>query len=460
MDREILDKIGQVSFLRIMPLTKAWLRFLYRDEMIEIKKGLSDIDKGIDIASKIRSFQKQKLIELCKFAYKNCEYYKEIFRKVKLDPNNLRNFDKIFTLDKQTIRKFEDKLIVKNLKPWQSYEAFTGGSTGEPLRLFLSPKVGIVDDVHQEYYLESIGFKKGDVIVSLSGNSVPANLRKRNIFWTLYSNSWPYGRIQYSSLYFNDKTGASYLDDLSDTRPAVIRGYPSAIFDVASYINSRKIKIPFKVKGIILTSEQAFDWQVNEIEKAFHTNVYFQYGHSEACIFAFSKENSREYMCSPFYGLTEVLNKEGKQVKMGSVGEIVVTGFYNYAMPFIRYRTGDMAVYGGTKDGVVILKELWGRTQDYVYGANEEKVPLTGLVFGQHYKAFRNIKKWQIIQFKKGSVLIKVVPDKYFGLKDKLEIKGKFFKLADTKVIFKYVNSIPLTKRGKYLFLIQKIKGN
>ena len=170
-------------------------------------------------------------------------------------------------------------------------------------------------------------------------------------------------------------------------------------------------------------------------------------------------KKSRKYICSPYYGYTEVVDSEGKQVKKGCLGEIVVTSFYNRAMPLIRYRTGDMGIYGGVKDGVVYLDKIEGRTQDYIYNNDGIKIPLTALVFGQHYKAFVNIRKWQIIQYTKGRVIVKIIKSDKYTLKDQKEIKQKFDKLANTKVVFKYVNKIDLTKRGKYRFLLQHMRG-
>ena len=42
----------------------------------------------------------------------------------------------------------------------------------------------------------------------------------------------------------------------------------------------------------------------------------------------------------------EVLGPEGRQVEIGETGEVVVTGLHSFAMPFIRYKIGDLAVRG------------------------------------------------------------------------------------------------------------------
>ena len=65
--------------------------------------------------------------------------------------------------------------------------------------------------------------------------------------------------------------------------------------------------------------------------------------------------------------MIEVLNEAGKPVEPGETGEVVATSFYNYAMPFIRYATGDFAELGGPCPcGRVlpVLKRILGRRRN------------------------------------------------------------------------------------------------
>lgn len=42
----------------------------------------------------------------------------------------------------------------------------------------------------------------------------------------------------------------------------------------------------------------------------------------------------------------EILREDGAPAAPGEIGQVVITGFYNYAMPFIRYAIGDVATAG------------------------------------------------------------------------------------------------------------------
>jgi phenylacetate-CoA ligase len=82
---------------------------------------------------------------------------------------------------------------------------------------------------------------------------------------------------------------------------------------------------------------------------------------------------------------------------------------------------------------------------------------LTALIFGQHLKAFKNIKKWQLVQNEIGKVIINIIKSEDYMHEDENDILIKFTAVAKFDLEFNYVDDIQLTKRGKHLFLIQNI---
>jgi phenylacetate-CoA ligase len=186
--------------------------------------------------------------------------------------------------------------------------------------------------------------------------------------------------------------------------------------------------------------------------------VIGQYGHTEACVFGYTVDDSFTYYCSPLYGFTEIIGEDDIHVKEGEEGEIIVTGFSSFGFPLIRYKTGDRAIYGGCSDGIVILKKVLGRTADYLINIENIKVLLTALIFGQHYSAFSRIKRWQIIQDKIGWVSIIIEKEKGYGNDDELEIQESFQRIGKINTVFKYDNSFIKSKNGKMKFVIQNLE--
>lgn len=401
----------------------------------------------------------QLLHDFIKYTFKKSNYYKKILGKLGVDVNNIdsimESWSLIPFLDKKIIKSEENSILMLAAKKNYITHMTTGGSTGNPFGFSV---YGGHDSRHQEFLYKIMGYIKGDKILALDGTLVSKNDLDKDIFWTKKSEfEIPYGSMSLSSHYLNNKTIESYLKYIEKLNPSIIRGYPSVFDYLSRYINENQINLKLNIKGIQLTSESFSDQQVKNISKAFGTKVYSQYGHAEASVFGYSIDESLMIYCSPFYGLTEVIDENGIHVKSGQIGEIVVTGFNNLATPFVRYRTGDLAVYDGEENGIVKLVNVYGRTQDVIFSPNMEEVRLTALVFGRHYHAFNNIEKWQIVQNKPGEVIFKIVKSRNFNKEDEDEIKENFISIGNIVAKFEFVESIQNTKRGKSKLLIQNI---
>lgn len=441
-------------------LIRSFVSLIYFHELRIIKNKFDLIQNGKFIDTS--EYSNEKLLKILQHANKNCPYYTKIFRENDINISNLKTFKQIPLLTKDIIVENQKMIVSQNLKPWNFYKMNTGGSTGKPLNFFLSPKNGVIDDLHQKLFLELIGYSDQDIIVSIGGGAGLLNqsILEKNEYWVDTGSNLPYGKWKYPALYLNDKTINLYAKSIIDKEPTIIRGYPSSVSAIAEYFLQKKLKLTTQLKGVILTSEVAHKHQINKISKAFNTTVYIHYGHSELCLFAYTTNKKGKFICSPFYGYVEVLDDVGNQVKKGQEGEVVVTNYHNFAMPFIRYKTGDRVIYGGKdKFGRVLFDAVLGRTQDYIITSDNQKISITALVFGSHFKAFQKIKKWQIIQEHKGKVLIKIVKRKGFTKLDENEIAESFFHKGNVKTSFKYVKDIKKTKLGKYKFVVQNIEN-
>jgi len=439
-------------------LKDRWRAHHRRRQLRDISRRLPQLFRGgaVDFSA----IREQLLRDLISYAERHSPYFARLFSTTGVSASRLNRFDRLPLLSKEIIRRCQTDMVSTEIASLDVYTMNTGGSTGEPLEFLVSTIAGTVDGLHQEHHFRNVmHYTDGDRIAAFDGSSVPQGERDRGVYWIQNGGpDLPYGSMSYSSLYLDSNTVPSYVDHMIRARPAILRGYPSFLHEIALYLIDSGLQLPFAPKGIQLTAENPLDGQIADIERVFRCPVYLQYGHSEVSVFAYTAAGSREYRCSPLYGLTEVLREDGTPVREGETGEVVVTGFWNTAMPFIRYRTGDMAVFAGDENGVVRLARVTGRTQDFIYGINGVKTSLTALIFGQHYRAFRNIRRWQLEQWQSGSVLIRLVRGEEFSTQDEDEIRQKFLKIASVDAVFEFVDDIPLSKRGKFQFVIQHIQ--
>lgn len=167
--------------------------------------------------------------------------------------------------------------------------------------------------------------------------------------------------------------------------------------------------------------------------------------------------------CLPQYGLTELVDSEGNEINQeDQTGEIIATGFYNFAMPFIRYRTMDLATHTNQKspDGFNfrLFKRIEGRIQELIVTSTGRLISMTAI--NMHDETFDNVRQFQFYQDTPGKLILKILPNQKFSEKDLQRIYNNLkFKLGDdTSLEIKIVDSIPRTKSGKLRFLEQKLE--
>lgn len=401
--------------------------------------------------------QEQNLKEILGYAVLHCPYYQGLYgmRQVNEPKTLLKSLP---LLDKQTILnvggQIYSDIITEDWNLWLN----TGGSTGNPLHFPALYTSKPWENICQMMLYMQMGYKRGDTIVCVSGERISDEDLAQHVYWGESAN-FPYGKVHFSTLHIDNDTIGHYWNKLIEVSPKFMRGYPSGILELCRLARQRGLFPSFKMKGIYLTSENFTQDDKDEISNFFHCPVYGQYGHTESSIFAVQTPDSDAYICNPLYGYTEVLDENGKQVEIGELGEIVVTGFIEHGLPFIRYKTGDLAIYGGeTEYGETILKKLLGRSVDFIYNKNQEKIYLVGFIFGGHISAFNHIQSWQIHQVEIGKVNLRIVKGEGYD-EDVEEELQNLFAQKNIDVDFQYVGKIEKTIRGKQKFLIQELKG-
>ena len=214
-------------------------------------------------------------------------------------------------------------------------------------------------------------------------------------------------------------------------------------------------------KVILCGSENLYAWQRRKAEDVFKCRVFSWYGQSEKVVLAGECDKSSEYHIFPQYGITEVIRHDGKSVsREGEMGEIVGTGFSNYAMPFIRYKTRDVAVLTNRKcecgRAYRLLNRIEGRMQDFVVSKTGHLIPMTTIP----YSFVNNVRQFQFYQERPGEVTLRIVRMPAYTEKDSQFIIRTLREKLGDEVDFsiEFVEDIARTETGKYLYLVQKLQ--
>ena len=133
-----------------------------------------------------------------------------------------------------------------------------------------------------------------------------------------------------------------YAAALEDFRPVYLCGYPSSMYVLAEYYRQAGRR-PAPLKAAASPPRRPCSTISGAPSKRhFATRVFDQYGQAEMQSFWYECEAGRMH-AHPLAGVTEILRPDGTPAAPGEMGEVVLTGLINYAMPLIRYRVGDTA---------------------------------------------------------------------------------------------------------------------
>jgi len=438
-----------------------------------VKKYISDVIlklRGMSYASeyllvknlcneeKLLKFKEKYFTNLLLHAYKNVPYYHQVFKDIDLvrdgilDPNKI---GKIPILTKEIMRN--EQLISKDYKTRKLYHTSTGGSTGEPIKF-------IQDDHYRKwknatnkyYYQDMLGIDEEKV--------------KKIVFWgserDLFTGTiglknkigiWLTNTIFLNCFRMTEEDMDKYIKIINSYKPDLIRGYTGPLYELCRYAEEKNTTI-FTPKILISAAETLTDDMRQKIETVFGTKIYNFYGSRETGIMAGECEYGLMHMFN-FNNYIEVLDNKNKPVKKEKEGRIIVTNLHNYSMPFIRYEIGDMAILGPKKckcgNPLPTLKKVTGRITDHFVKKDGTIIPAE--FFISFFGVFWNkglIKKFQVIQEEYKKIRILVVPAGEIVKSEKKFIEDKI-KVAmgeDCEIAWDFVEDIPKTKSGKYIY--------
>lgn len=408
----------------------------------------------------IERHQLKELKKLIKHSYETVPYYKRVFDEINLKPEDIkeiRDIEKIPFLTKDIIRENFDDLISQKYKNNKNLRIVTtGGTTGMPMSLLVDNKFDRNNEwAYISYIWSGLGYnvKKLNRAVILRGNRP----KGKSIYEYL-------GRDLVLSGYDLKKENVKeYIQKIEEFNPDYMRIYPSFGYELASLIKKNNLSLKnVKIKYIISSSENLYDFQIKLIEEVFNAPVYTFYGHTEHCALAIQCREERRYHFIPQYGYTELIREDGKNCLDNELGEIVCTGFNNFAMPLIRYKTQDMGIAYKKQcecfSNYFTVKSIEGRKQEFFIDKNNNKIS-----YIYHdvpiWPVKDKVNAYQYVQNEIGKIELNLMAERPLTLEDEKNVINEFYRYYENftiKIIYK--ESIERTKSGKFRYLVQNIK--
>ncbi len=412
----------------------------------------------------LEEYQNQQLQRLLRHAYDNVPYYTRLFNERRLKPKDItstKDLRKLPCLTKEIVREHFVELISRNIPKSQMQLARTSGTTADPLSFYREKKrtdsleVGFVEALWNRVGFQTWYHRRVDF---------PPEKAFKPGSWFEYDSV---NRIlNLSPYHMTEKNLFEYVNKIEGFTPSAIMANPSTGIILADFMQRHNIRPFSTVKTILLGSEMLYPWQRDKLSEAFDCRIFSCYGQAERVVFAGECELSTKYHVFPEYGVTELLDRRGEPIEeAGEKGAITGTAFNNYAMPLIRYRMGDIAVWSDKKCGCgrnyPLFEKIEGREQEFVVSKDGTLVPLLTIPYTTILKD-KNVEQFQFHQDIPGKLILKLVTMADYGPNDTASILdqlGGFLKRMQCEIQcdIQLVNHIPKTERGKYLYMIQKI---
>ena len=315
----------------------------------------------------LENFRLDRLRAMLTKVGKHVPYYRQVFASIGFQPAsliNLADLQRLPFLTKSLIRNNTAELTSDQAQDLARFN--TGGSSGEPLIFFIG-KERVSHDVAAKWRATRWwGVDIGDPEIVVWGSPIELGAQDRMRFLR--------DRLMRTELLPAFEMSANRLDEfvarIRARRPRMLFGYPSSLSLIARHARSNGIPMnDLGIKVAFVTSERLYEEQRSIIEEVFACPVANGYGSRDAGFIAHQCPSGSMHITAEDI-IVEIIGEDGQTVPNGQSGEIVVTHLATGDFPFIRYRTGDIAVMDDKPcacgRGLPVLREIQGRATDFV----------------------------------------------------------------------------------------------
>lgn len=303
-----------------------------------------EIAAGLEYSAEARrAYWDREIQQHLEYVSQNSAFYKRLFNKNGINISEPNIFHKIpFTSKDDLAQHNEDFLCVARNKI--ADYVTTSGTLGDPVAFYLSKKD--LDRLAQNEM----------------GSLVLAGCTEEDIFQllTTMDKRFMAGLAYYLGV---QALGAGMIrlgpgilqqqwESILKFKPTVLIAVPSFLISMIKYAKEHGIDVSqTSVKKAICIGEALHreDMEASSLSKRIKQDwdieLLSTYASTEGCTaFTACNENGCVHV-QPELIYTEVVSDEGRQVKNGEAGEVVITPLKVEAMPLLRYRTGDICRY-------------------------------------------------------------------------------------------------------------------
>ena len=341
-------------------------------------------------------------------------------------------------LEKDAVAEDPRAFVNEDYRPERLLANTSTGSTGRGIWIFRTLAEYEIEMAFFRHHWGALGFQPGSRMVRIASES-------RRL-----AHEYPMQVIGNRLLVCPYHLTAEWLPQIYDAvccfRPDAIHAYPSSLERLATFITETG-RPPVACRGVLLASESCTMEQCALFSRSFTGTISVNYGLSERTNLAFASytpgSHKLDYVIEDLYGVTET------RPTSDGFSELVGTSYWNRAMPFIRYRTGDL---GRIEDDRILI--TLGRRQHLFVTKLGTAVPGNHVRMESFFWDFMSIA--QLVQRRPGALCLRLVPKFSYtreaGDRILKELRRRLGHLFD--ISMEMVDAIPPGPGGKREFAI------
>jgi phenylacetate-CoA ligase len=357
-----------------------------------------------------RRLNEKRLIKSIHHAYHNIPFYRQKYDNAGIDINSIRKADdlkKLPYVTKDDIRNnFPEGIVARGTNIKDCHYSATTGSTGRSLPFIFTKKTFAFYIATGVRMYTMIGYRPWHRVTYIKYTKLD------------YPSFGPFFRTTHikSTLPVEEQ-----VSQLRASRPDLIIGYASLVYEIAKRVNADDLK-HIKPKFIGINSELSTQDQRDFISSVFKCPVYDEYSTEETWMVA-SQCRHHNYHIFTDNVWVEFVDSSGAEAAPGEMGEIVLTTTRSPAMPFIRYRIGDLGRCSSSSCpcglGFPVLESFEGRADDCFILPSGRYVSSLKLLntFTMYIKKYLHLlEEFKVSQVRKDLIVIKIVKGREYNL--------------------------------------------
>ena len=327
---------------------------------------------------RIQTLQTKKLQSLIQDAMQNVPYLREVYRDAGIsaaDISTPADLVRLPAVTKQALRSVAlEERLNQRFHPKELLTEQSGGSTGEPFRVFMEKSYTRQKNLRFLRGLLDAGYRPGQRMMLVTDRSAESG--RANFGWHYCALSRPTEDI---------------AEDFLRVSPAILYGCATPLRLLGDYLIENQIT--FTPPRLVITTAEALDRRARSaLQAAFGSPLADFYGLTEMGLVAWQRPHGNQYIMAHDSILTEFVTDASGQGRY----RMLMTNLDLRAMPLIRFDCGDIAMLNEQDNGQGLI-DIDGRAIDVILTPAGKKISPYRITTA--LEEVRSLRRYKITQY-------------------------------------------------------------